>query len=519
MKKPILILTLLMLIALVAMPATAETLTGTIGGTATTSGTYVLADTGVGIATKIIYLNVNSIEYAQFTNSLVRFEYQKDTFAASTPTGNTSRFIATVGAQKVAEGIIGYQRLFDGAGAEGLGYTWITFDTNWSISGLTGDQVVTLTYQTMDNWAPNGWQAVTYPAADGDIYYSYGAARAITGSYIRQTSETSYSTYSFEKPSGIGIAGTVTKTNPSRVFVSNGTTPYSIITSDATITTAQLNATTTAQSIFVSMLTAGGIWYNTSSLFAVTAPAPGLITTWFAAIDGQTSGSIHGSNIQIHDETGSGSSSWVNTTGDLDGISYIVTTSSTTLAGYAQATGYTSTSRTGLVPVSDGLFYELIMWPTSQQNATVPWNVNLYVIVNDELNHQPLKGVNVQATVPSGATQATTTNAAGTATFQIANKTLIRLTASMPGYMTGTTTITTTDWGPDTKRIELQKATVAPLITATPLPGEVTARPTVDMRTATQKDADMMGQIRDFAPTLIMMAMFMTLMYMVGYKP
>ncbi len=239
------------------------------------------------------------------------------------------------------------------------------------------------------------------------------------------------------------------------------------------------------------------------------------VTTLIQAVDGQTSGAIHGSSIQINDVM---RGNWVNTTNEQDGTSSIYTNTSTTINAYAQATGFSDASRTGLLPAN--IVYELILWPTSIPNPTPNYNLsNLFVIVDDYDTKYPISGVVVQATNQSGSTQSGTTNAAGTVMFQVTNLSLIRLTASKAGYWTGTTTITTTAFGPDTKRIELLKATVTPTITQTPLPGELTVRPTIDARTDLQKDQAMMDQVREFAPTLISFACIFTLLYIAGWKP
>jgi hypothetical protein len=235
------------------------------------------------------------------------------------------------------------------------------------------------------------------------------------------------------------------------------------------------------------------------------------------AVDGQTSGALYGSDIQIHDV---GYNAWANSTADEDGGHYIFTNSSAVIDTFIQHAGYSSGSRYNLTP---GGFYELIMWPSAYP-APATGLVNLFVIVNEATTHKPITGATVYVTPPSGAMIAGTTNDVGTETFQVANKTFMRVTVSSyveTGYNSATSTITTSDFGPDTLRIELSKKTVTPVPTAsgTPLPGEATVRPTLDTRTNMQKDQAMMDTVRQWADILIPVACLMTLLYMFGYKP
>ena len=528
MKKHILILALLMLIALVAMPATAETLTGTLGGTVISSDSYNIVFAAAGALGRYDTLIVYDIEQTAGSSAFVNFVLP---VWATGKNSGTAPFTAKIGGVQIGNGTIGFQRLYSSVFpfTETTGYIYLLFD-NWTVTSHSGDQIVSITYDNLVLGNSATYANIGSPPVPDSGRMAWKAPGGPNiGSFILNKNQPTFNTYTVTKPAGLGIFGTVTKSvggivYPSKIFITDALGGY--ISGEAVINPTDYTINVVNDSISIRMLSTSGVWYNSSNLFLTTPTTGGTsVATWFAAIDGLTSGTIHGSDIQIHDEGNSGPSSWVNTTADADGASHIIVNTSTTLAGYAQATGYTSISRTGLTPI-DGL-YELIMWPTSQQNTTVPWNVNLYVIVNDAVTYQPLQGVQVQAAVPSGATQAATTNAAGTVTFQIANKTFIRLTASLPGYWTGTTSITTTDWGPDTKRIELQKATVAPLITATPLPGEVTARPTImagcedpdSSSCSYAKDRKMMNDIRDWSNILIPVACLMTLLYMMGWKP
>jgi hypothetical protein len=93
---------------------------------------------------------------------------------------------------------------------------------------------------------------------------------------------------------------------------------------------------------------------------------------------------------------------------------------------------------------------------------------------------------------------------------------VILLSAQKTGYIHASKSTTTTQWGPDTVRIELNKIVVTPTVTATPLPGELTVRPTIDIRTDAEKDSDMMGILRDNGEILINLAILVTIVSLFG---
>ena len=71
--------------------------------------------------------------------------------------------------------------------------------------------------------------------------------------------------------------------------------------------------------------------------------------------------------------------------------------------------------------------------------------------------------------------------------------------------------ITTSDFGPDFVTIALHQGTYTSTITPTPtISGAPTAGPTIDPRTDSEKDTDMMNQVRDAGPMLIGLALIVT---------
>ena len=107
--------------------------------------------------------------------------------------------------------------------------------------------------------------------------------------------------------------------------------------------------------------------------------------------------------------------------------------------------------------------------------------------------------------------------------LQWVNVSTAYVTASKTGYVSGSKTVTTSDYGPDTIRIEIWKTVVTATPTATPPPGGITVAPTYAPycnpnaadydagKCSTEKDASMMNQVRDAGPILISLAILATI--------
>jgi hypothetical protein len=159
------------------------------------------------------------------------------------------------------------------------------------------------------------------------------------------------------------------------------------------------------------------------------------------------------------------------------------------------------------VPVYD---LWMIMYAGETPAAT---NVSMSVNVLDGNTMNLMPNVNVR--LNDG--QVKTTSNAGVATFTVLAAKTYQIIASYPGYQSGSRTFTTGTGGISQEvAVIIYKSVIT---TAPSLPPGVTAQVTVDTRTDQQKDNEMMGIIRTNAPLLIEVAILMTLMYMLGYKP
>jgi hypothetical protein len=259
------------------------------------------------------------------------------------------------------------------------------------------------------------------------------------------------------------------------------------------------------------------------------------IRTYIQAVDGTNGGSIHGANINIKNVL---TGAWTNYTSDADGTGYIDTLSNATIEAYSDYTGFSSASRSNLTPF-DGV-YELVMWPGGSLPDPGTGNVNLIVIVNDKATSAPISGATVKFTPPTGATQGATTNSAGTYVFQVPNMSVISLGVTFPSgspYLPASTSITTSAFGPDTKRIEVSKNYVTPTGT---IAGDINGDGVVDdkdvpgatpVRTilpgcedptssacASAQDDQMARDVRGWIMLLIPICGLVTLMYLFGFK-
>lgn len=534
----------------------AETVTGELGASGYNSTTWENGPLqyygwpGSHTPQPFQYITYPNFELSGGTAAIIRWETSNygnwfDTYDAGAPAGastpvivriSNSTFLKTDG-RVVATGSVGYQRYYNSAVPpveQFGGYKYLQTNLDWDIGNETGTQYLLMEYNhaALYNTTIRMYGSTGPPTGFTEFGYGLGSS----GLYLQNKLTDAYATYSATKPSGIGISGTVTKEylgTPynSRIFITNST-GY-VITSEAVANSNQFNFTTTADQIYICMYSSSLQWHNSTLLFApgsgfptptptvTQTPSPystipaGYIRSMFQAVDGVTSGQIHNATINIKDET---AGTWFNGSylgmGSYYGTWYIDTLPGHTLSGYGSADGYTSTSLLN-VPADGNKMYELIMQPGSVAPAPTG-KVKLFVLVNDFDSGAAVSNAKVTVSMFQESTVIGYTNTAGTATFDVKNVTGFTATAEKNGYYAVTRSGTTTASGPDTIRIELRKPTVTPVVTRTPVAGEVTARPTLDMRTASEKDNDIMDLIRNNGESLVSLAILMTMIFLVG---
>jgi hypothetical protein len=289
MKNKLILVILLCLLCLTSI-SNAETLTGVLGGSASTSETYNLGGVDGGSAGVMpAGLKVVDIEKVSGATALIRFDSTGThgiytgvpTSGESTP--YTAYLLGESSLVVRVSGTVGYFRTFDNTGDEKEGYQWITFN-NWNITGLTG------TKDLMFCWTASNLKGMQFGTGDmhsqnpatGQIGFEISNQQTVGqgGNHLLNKQETIYSEYTLTKPSGLGISGTISKTvngvlYPSKIYVMNGTSPYTNLGSDNTITSYNIPVNTNAQTIKISMQTPTSIWYNSSVLFTPTVtPTP-----------------------------------------------------------------------------------------------------------------------------------------------------------------------------------------------------------------------------------------------------
>lgn len=234
-------------------------------------------------------------------------------------------------------------------------------------------------------------------------------------------------------------------------------------------------------------------------------PASGYVRTYAQTNDGMTSGGIYDSAIQMKDvEAGA----WSNVS-NSGGWWCIDTLPGHSLNLYAQASGYTDVSQIGVA--ANGGRYYLVMWPDYIPAASAG-NVTLYALVYDQQTGAPLYMSSVRVDGNSINTIVKNTGPEGQAMFTVKNDTAIHVTASKTGYTSITKVLTTSHFGPDTVMISLPRTSTTPTATPTATPSWMTPSTTVDPRTSTQKDQDMMNLIRDNGSALIGLAIITTML-------
>jgi hypothetical protein len=250
--------------------------------------------------------------------------------------------------------------------------------------------------------------------------------------------------------------------------------------------------------------TSDGYWYTLTDDLMVDQG--GMQTLVIEATDAYSNALVSYADISVLDKS---TNLWSNITASGGVFNYLFPYNSN-LYIEGIANGYGRTTKNWTVLPYPSYILKLPMYPTGTIAAT---NVTLNVVVLDGST----SGVFPNAQVRLSDGQVKSTSGAGVATFTVLAAKSYQIIASYTGYSSATRTLTTGTGGTSQDTyLTLNRIVVT---TAPTLPPGVTAVVTLDTRTNAQKDLDMMNQIREYAPMLITLAMLMTMMYLVGYKP
>lgn len=456
---------------------------------------------------------VNDVENSQFSTSYVHYDLNptyKATFDAGAPSAASTPIQLKIGSHVLATGTFGYQRNYAPtwpSPTEVAGYQYIVFDT-WNTTGQSGDVVTTMIYN-----ASEVYHIVL--GAYGNQKYTAGASG--TGYFVQAptgfNTKAGYHTwnknyvflgaYSVEQRSDSMLYGNISKnvggtTYNAQALVFNSDTS-NLISSEPTTSGTTYNFVALPTNLTLSSRDATGkLWNSSPLIFQSTYPTPtptptptgtpvgpsnpipaGYVRSMAECVDGTTNGRMGGCDVSLKDvEAGT----WANssTVGWDYGYYWIDTLPNHTIDAYGVLSGYSPVSRTG-EPASGTRMIELVMWDISLPGPSTAGMVVLNVLANDIESGYALPGATVQ--VKDGATGITyteTTPTSGTARFEVTNKSTSYITVKKYGYVSKTVTLETSDFGPDTKRVELERATVTTGPTPTIPVGGVTTAVTVD---------------------------------------
>ena len=536
MKNKLFILALFLVLIVSGIGiVSAETLTGTLGssGINTSSYTHIYQASGGQQPAAISNLYITDIQKTRGISYLIRYDITAiPTFTAGSPVGNTTSVIFKIGSDEIGTGTFGYQRVFNDAGIEQLGYQYLIFNSDWAgATDYTGSQTVTIEGIPINGivYSISALNSVT--PASGKMKFGTNS-NGWFGNYDLQRDTTFFNEYTATKPLGLGITGNISKSSggtvyPGRAWIFDGTYGTTIA-NELTVSNNSFNFTTGNQTIKIGIQDGDGTWYNSSVLFSlgygtptptVTATpvptvAPGYVRTNVYVWD-RGGNMIHGANIDIKDI---GTSTWTNSTHDADGISYIDTLPYDQISIYGSydvfADEFLPNSLLNQDTGPAGYTYYLTLYP--YESGVTEGNVSLYVEVKDADSGSYIPYANVQIVLSNGYSYSGSTANLGSKVFIVPNNTVVHATGSASGYLSATTVANSGSGGSMTMTVSLHKQVVTTRPTSTIPPGGITPAITIDPRSASQKDTDMMDQIRTAGPTLIELAIAVTMISLLG---
>lgn len=453
--------------------------------------------------------------------------------------GDTTPITLSYGGLTRATGIIGVQRLFTGATppVEYAGYFWMSFD-NWTPGTLTGDMDWSLSYNATKLYNPvptngNGSsiEVTAPPGYFNLVSYSYGLGQT-AGDYYYIKQESCHADYTVTSPAGVGINGSINKLGTSsRAYVVNSVT-RTVLANEGSQSNTYFNFSVLQQPIYIAVMSPTMIWYNSSVFFGPAIPTPtpaptipsGYIVTYFRTFDPLGNSDIHGADISLYDVE---AATWTNYTADADGRGEIYTLPYHTvnaIGHYPTAgiynDGILTGAETGYYGNSGNLYY-LDMYPYTLA-PPAGWT-DLYTTVREADDKSPVFRASIGITnVATGAYYGTNSGSTGVSVDTFPNNTALRIVVSKSGYQTATVVTNTGTGATKYVYVDLTRSTVTPVVTATPLPGEITVRPTYSPGCDPSaydaaicsggKDSDMMNQVRDAGPGLIGLAIIATML-------
>jgi hypothetical protein len=289
MKKINLLFILLVLVISGIGIAQGQTIQDNIGASGFVSNNYFF---GGGVQTypagNFQQFKAVNIELISGAKTLIHFDFDAEHHATfdggaanygQTPLNVTD----TVTGQLIAQGTIGYQRLFDNAFPfpnELAGYQYMSFNF-WNNTGLSGTRLLTLSYNTsamgnmLYNFPANNETAFNAPSGYiKSSCYNGGSDYGTNSGFWTLNKDSEFrNSYSVTKPAGLGIEGYVFKHEidgsiiyNSRAYIVNAT-DHTGLTSEAEINSGFFYFNVIASNIIIAIKDPDNNWWNTSALF------------------------------------------------------------------------------------------------------------------------------------------------------------------------------------------------------------------------------------------------------------
>jgi hypothetical protein len=266
--------------------------------------------------------------------------------------------------------------------------------------------------------------------------------------------------------------------------------------------------------------------FKTLSVIGITPPSSaGYIVTYFRTFDPLGNAEIHGTDISLYDVE---AATWTNYTSDADGRGEIYTLPYHTVNAYGTyptAGVYNDAELLGFeTGYSGGKVGYLDMYPYSL--APSAGYTDLYTGVRNSDDKSPITYAPIGITIIStGAYWGTNSGPSGTDVLTLPNQTAIRIVVSKAGYSAATISTNTGTGTTKYVYVDLTRATVTPTVTATPLPGEITPRPTQDPNDpslhsgdTSMKAQEMMNWLAMNGMMLVQICFLVTVFALLGVK-
>jgi hypothetical protein len=311
-KKLMFIIALLALVALLAVPVSAETLNGSFDYSAVTSVATASGTSQSVVSAAYHTLSVPAIELTGGSFAYVSYDTSGwiPTYGAGLPKSGASiscniRNTNLAGAV-IGTGTFGYMRNYNLLGTEIPGYQYLLINPDYTtgITGLSGAKTLYIDWnETLlgGTITPTGAGVATIGTGgmaflgNGVSYYTLQTG-VLNKNYVFKNS------YTASKPSGLGITGTVSKTVGGIVYsgkaiVYDGVTKAQI-TGENTLSGTNFNFNVPNNNIFIGVINSNSVQLNSTVLFTVPTatytltvnPDSGLTNTIFNIVSTSTIG-------------------------------------------------------------------------------------------------------------------------------------------------------------------------------------------------------------------------------------